>query len=94
MNPWLTVCVCVYGRFYFRMPRASDTRTDDWDTLVPSFDNSWMTLAQAMMDVYVKRTHGTYIEQKGEPMGEEGGRDHIGGPSGDVGEVEVGEGRG
>lgn len=36
--------------------------------MLPSFDSAWMQLARAIMDVYVKRTHGTYIEQKGSAL--------------------------
>ena len=39
-----------------------------WEMMLPSFDSSWMQLARAIMDVYVKRTHGTYIEQKGSAL--------------------------
>lgn len=54
--------------FFFHWPHAA-TATEGWcrwDTMLPSSDSSWMELARAVMDVYVKRTHGTYIEQKGE----------------------------
>lgn len=39
-----------------------------WEMMLPAFDSSWMELARAIMDVYVKRTHGTYIEQKGSAL--------------------------
>ena len=39
-----------------------------WEMMLPSFDSAWMQLARAIMDVYVKRTHGTYIEQKGSAL--------------------------
>jgi trehalose-phosphatase len=43
-------------------------REGGWEMMLPSFDSSWMELARAIMDVYVKRTHGTYIEQKGSAL--------------------------
>lgn len=55
--------------FYFRWPHTAAAAPDGtcrWDTMLPSSDSSWMELARAVMDVYVKRTHGTYIERKGE----------------------------
>lgn len=42
--------------------------TPQWDTLVPTHDQSWQQLTKSIMDIYVKRTHGTYIEEKGSAM--------------------------
>ncbi|EWM21423.1 trehalose phosphate synthase [Nannochloropsis gaditana] len=60
--------------FFYKMPHAhhppnhSPTVGGGWEMMLPSFDSSWMELTQAIMDVYVKRTHGTYIEQKGSAL--------------------------
>eukprot|EP00612_Vaucheria_litorea_P006132 CAMPEP_0171470926 /NCGR_PEP_ID=MMETSP0946-20130122/414_1 /TAXON_ID=109269 /ORGANISM="Vaucheria litorea, Strain CCMP2940" /LENGTH=1149 /DNA_ID=CAMNT_0012000347 /DNA_START=172 /DNA_END=3621 /DNA_ORIENTATION=- len=37
----------------------------EWETLVAIHDQSWKELAKTIMDIYVKRTHGTYVEEKG-----------------------------
>lgn len=34
-----------------------------WETLVPITDRSWRSLATTIMEVYVSRTHGSYIEE-------------------------------
>jgi len=56
--------------FYFQWPQHTTQVAKSsvaWESMLPSFDSSaWMDLARAIMDIYVKRTHGTYIEEKGE----------------------------
>ena len=38
---------------------------EGWETLLPNFDMSWRRLVKRIMDVYVQRTNGTYVEEKG-----------------------------
>jgi len=38
---------------------------EGWETLFPVYDQSWRQITQTIMDIYVARTNGTYIEQKG-----------------------------
>jgi trehalose 6-phosphate synthase/phosphatase len=39
-----------------------------WQTMVTVADQSWKDAAKKIMDIYVKRTSGTYIEQKGNAL--------------------------
>lgn len=63
---------------YYRWPRddrvshtdgiASMNSKSKWQTMVTVGDQSWKDAAKKVMDIYVKRTHGTYIEQKGNAL--------------------------
>jgi trehalose 6-phosphate synthase/phosphatase len=39
-----------------------------WQSIVHISDNSWKESCKIVMDIYVQRTHGTYIEQKGSAL--------------------------
>ncbi|CAN0338980.1 unnamed protein product, partial [Discosporangium mesarthrocarpum] len=39
-----------------------------WETLVAVRDQSWKQLTKTIMDIYVQRTHGTYVENKGSSL--------------------------
>lgn len=45
---------------FFRWPREHV-----WETLVALHDQSWQVLTKTIMKIYVMRTNGTYIEDKG-----------------------------
>ena len=54
--------------FFFRRPEAAslkgtDRGVGDWEMLLADGDDNWKTLALAVMDVYMERTHGVYIQQ-------------------------------
>eukprot|EP01041_Mallomonas_annulata_P009119 gene9119-18891_t len=50
-------------------PRACSTpRGKKWRTMVPLGQQLWKEAAMMVMDVYVQRTHGSYIEQKGHAL--------------------------
>jgi trehalose 6-phosphate synthase/phosphatase len=60
--------------FYYRWPRdeladgehvSSKTK---WTTIHAIGDQTWKLAAKLVMDIYVQRTHGTYIEQKGNAL--------------------------
>lgn len=58
--------------FYYRWPRndvgigiAPDTGKPKWQSIMPLMDESWKESARKIMDIFVQRTHGTYIEEKG-----------------------------
>ncbi len=68
--------------FYYRWPR-DDTRyaTSDqhmsgaagsgrakWQTMAELGDQTWKESAKLVMDIFVQRTHGTYIERKGNAL--------------------------
>jgi len=46
-------------------PEKKKRDTRKWELLGDFFDDSWMELTQKIVDVYTKRTCGTYIEKKG-----------------------------
>ena len=56
---------------YFKWPRnvSGDKYTfktrKKWQTMLNLGDVSWMDAVRQIMTIYVERTHGTYIEQKG-----------------------------
>jgi trehalose 6-phosphate synthase/phosphatase len=39
-----------------------------WKTIMEVGDESWKDSAKLVMDIYTQRTHGTYIEQKGNAL--------------------------
>ena len=51
--------------FYYRFPKEGTDGPPRWQTLVNSADQSWKQMVRQIMDVYVQRTSGTYVEQKG-----------------------------
>jgi trehalose 6-phosphate synthase/phosphatase len=64
--------------FYYKWPRedasAWDTSSTNassklrWQSLTHVADDSWKESAKVVMDIFVQRTHGTYIEQKGNAL--------------------------
>lgn len=70
--------------FYYRWPRdefisdtggvaitshsGSPSNTGKWKTIMEVGDQSWKDSAKLLMDIYTQRTHGTYIEQKGNAL--------------------------
>jgi trehalose 6-phosphate synthase/phosphatase len=58
--------------FYYRWPQdftASSGRTRArWHTIQELGDQSWKHAARNVMDIYVQRTYGTYIETKGNSL--------------------------
>jgi trehalose 6-phosphate synthase/phosphatase len=54
---------------FFRMPqRAGEHAPHKWQTAMGLADQSWMAPAKIVMDNYTVRTHGTYVEQKGNAL--------------------------
>jgi trehalose 6-phosphate synthase/phosphatase len=57
---------------YYRWPREDQVADPDgkmkWQTIMHIADDSWKESAKIVMDIYVQRTHGTYIEQKGNAL--------------------------
>ena len=57
--------------FYYKWPHPHELEDDDaqaktrWQTIHEIGSQDWKKAAQVLMDIYVQRTHGTYIEQKG-----------------------------
>lgn len=47
---------------------GSPTATGKWKTIMEVGDQSWKDSAKLIMDIYTQRTHGTYIEQKGNAL--------------------------
>eukprot|EP01035_Chromulina_nebulosa_P020435 gene20435-26517_t len=45
-----------------------DLSRSNWNTMLSYVDQSWKDAAKKIMENYVKRTHGTYIEQKGNAL--------------------------
>jgi trehalose 6-phosphate synthase/phosphatase len=54
--------------FYYRVPREHSEGQPRWQTLLSSADQTWKQLVKQIMDVYVQRTSGTYVEHKGTAM--------------------------
>ena len=54
--------------FYFRWPSNSVKEESRWQAITDTVDNSWKEPAKLVMDIFVQRTHGTYIEQKGNAL--------------------------
>ena len=46
----------------------SSSKQNKWNTIRALGDQSWMKAAKMIMEIYVQRTHGTYIEQKGNEL--------------------------
>jgi trehalose 6-phosphate synthase/phosphatase len=47
---------------------GSPTNSGKWKTIMEVGDQSWKDSAKLLMDIYTQRTHGTYIEQKGNAL--------------------------
>ena len=47
---------------------SSSSSKQKWHSTVAIGDQTWKELTRKVMDVYVQRTHGTYVEQKGNAM--------------------------
>ncbi len=64
--------------FYYRWPRDEQKNPADesdekqirakWQTLSGIGDQTWKESAMLLMNIFVQRTHGTYIEQKGNAL--------------------------
>lgn len=62
--------------FYYKWPRddiawdLADVaqQKSKWQTIMHIADDSWKESAKIVMDIFVQRTHGTYIEQKGNAL--------------------------
>ncbi|EJK49447.1 hypothetical protein THAOC_31674 [Thalassiosira oceanica] len=53
---------CEHGMFVsWPTPKVGGKRV--WETLVPNQDQTWKSIAIAIMEVYTSRTHGSYIEE-------------------------------
>ena len=61
---------------YYRWPRDEFYELGEtvhhvkakWHTVMDLGDQTWKEAAKGIMDIYVQRTHGTYIEQKGSAL--------------------------
>lgn len=53
---------------FFRMPQRPGGRMHHWQTAMGLSDQSWKEPAKMVMDNYTVRTHGTYVEQKGNAL--------------------------
>lgn len=49
------------------VPSASSDK-GKWQTVMETIDDAWKASAKMVMDIFVQRTHGTYIEQKGNAL--------------------------
>lgn len=65
--------------FYYKWPKEeypwdvsskenSKSTAAGWQTMMDIPDDSWKESARIIMDIFVQRTHGTYIEQKGNAL--------------------------
>jgi trehalose 6-phosphate synthase/phosphatase len=58
--------------FYYLWPQndlaSSGPEKAKWQTAMESVDDGWKASAKMVMDIFVQRTHGTYIEQKGNTL--------------------------
>jgi trehalose 6-phosphate synthase/phosphatase len=55
--------------FYYKWPRGDESLgVGKWHTLMEVGDQSWKDTTKVVMDLFVQRTHGTYIEQKGNAL--------------------------
>eukprot|EP00600_Ochromonadales_sp_CCMP1393_P004943 CAMPEP_0174970528 /NCGR_PEP_ID=MMETSP0004_2-20121128/9438_1 /TAXON_ID=420556 /ORGANISM="Ochromonas sp., Strain CCMP1393" /LENGTH=1105 /DNA_ID=CAMNT_0016220279 /DNA_START=122 /DNA_END=3439 /DNA_ORIENTATION=- len=59
--------------FYHKWPRdeeavAGKVTRGRWQTIMEIGDQTWKETAKMVMDIFVQRTHGTYIEQKGNAL--------------------------
>eukprot|EP00601_Ochromonadales_sp_CCMP2298_P017181 CAMPEP_0173233894 /NCGR_PEP_ID=MMETSP1142-20121109/9889_1 /TAXON_ID=483371 /ORGANISM="non described non described, Strain CCMP2298" /LENGTH=1021 /DNA_ID=CAMNT_0014163805 /DNA_START=97 /DNA_END=3159 /DNA_ORIENTATION=- len=55
--------------FYYKWPKDEERRPmGRWHTIMEVGDQSWKESAKVVMDIFVQRTHGTYIEQKGNAL--------------------------
>ena len=49
-------------------PKKGSSSKAKWQTMVALGDQSWKEVAKMVMNVYVQRTHGTYVEHKGNAL--------------------------
>lgn len=64
--------------FYFRWPRDEHAfeagggelqiKAGSWQTIAPVGDQTWKQSAKMIMNIFVQRTHGTYLEEKGNAL--------------------------
>lgn len=60
--------------FYYKWPRDEITLRNTqsakgkWQSILEVVDDSWKESARVIMDIFVQRTHGTYIETKGNAL--------------------------
>jgi trehalose 6-phosphate synthase/phosphatase len=65
--------------FFYRWPRDEHSgdyggfgdffiRSDEWKSIAAVGDQSWKQSAKMVMDIFVQRTHGTYLEEKGNAL--------------------------
>ncbi|CAM9203153.1 unnamed protein product [Heterosigma akashiwo] len=47
------------------VPPRGGARGRAWETLFPVADQSWRHITRTIMEIYVARTNGTYVEEKG-----------------------------
>ena len=53
---------------FFRMPQRAGSKPHQWKMALGLGDQSWKAPAKIVMDNYTVRTHGTYVEQKGNAL--------------------------
>mmetsp|Transcript_25483 Transcript_25483/g.24368 ORF Transcript_25483/g.24368 Transcript_25483/m.24368 type:complete len:1128 (+) Transcript_25483:151-3534(+) len=49
-------------------PSPNTPKQQQWETIQAVGDQTWKLAAKVIMEMYVQRTHGTYIEQKGNEL--------------------------
>jgi trehalose 6-phosphate synthase/phosphatase len=56
--------------FYYKWPdvRRIEERSTRWRTIMEMGNQAWKSSAKVLMDLYVQRTHGSYVEQKGNAL--------------------------
>ena len=57
--------------FFYKWPtpnKAINDRSTNWQTITEIGDESWKSTAKMVMELYVQRTHGAYVEQKGNAL--------------------------
>ena len=55
--------------FFYKWPRdEGNLSKTNWKSITSIGDESWKDSARMIMDIYVERTHGSYIEQKGNAL--------------------------
>lgn len=56
--------------FYYKWPdlRRIEERSSKWRTIMEVGSQTWKSSAKMLMDLYVQRTHGSYVEQKGNAL--------------------------
>jgi trehalose 6-phosphate synthase/phosphatase len=61
--------------FYYRWPRndvgfevSTETGKPSWKSIMSVADEAWKESARKIMSIFMQRTHGTYIEEKGHAL--------------------------